>query len=108
VKRTPSQVIAVILVIAGLGFTVITTVKLLLLVHPFNNVGVTVNVTDCAMLEVLEKVPAITELPAAKEVQVTLAEEGVALNKVYVVPSGTIPCVILTGLKLIEPSLHTT
>jgi hypothetical protein len=67
---------------AGLGFTVITTVKLLLLVQPLNNVGVTVNVTDCAMLEVLENVPVINELPDAKEVQVTLAEEGVALNKV--------------------------
>jgi hypothetical protein len=61
---------------------VITTVKGLLFVQPFRRVGVTVNVTVCAMLEVLEKIPAITGELIAKFIQVTLEEEAVAPAKV--------------------------
>ena len=60
----------------------ITTVKGLLLEHPFGRVGVTVKVTVCAILEVLEKIPAITGLPETKFIQVTLEEEAVAPAKV--------------------------
>jgi hypothetical protein len=81
-KVSPSQEVAVILEIYGRGFTVITTVNGLLLEHPFVRVGATVKVTVCAMLEVLEKIPAITEEFAAKFTQVTLEEEAVAPAKV--------------------------
>jgi hypothetical protein len=81
-KVIPSQEVAVILEIYGRGLTVITTVKGLLLVHPFGRVGVTVKVTVCAILEVLEKIPTITELPEAKFIQVTLDEDAVAPLKV--------------------------
>jgi hypothetical protein len=64
--------------IVGVGFTVITTVKLLLFVHPFASIGLTVKVTDCAVLEVLEKVPAIVALIPLNAVHVTAAEEPVA------------------------------
>ena len=52
------------------GFTVITTVKLLLPLHPFVNIGCTVKVTVCTLLLVLVKLPVIAELDAAKDVQV--------------------------------------
>jgi hypothetical protein len=45
-NNTPSQVTAVIAVIDGRGFTVITTVKLLPIQLPVVRVGRTINVTD--------------------------------------------------------------
>jgi hypothetical protein len=80
-NRTPSQAIIVISVIAGRGFTVITTEKLLLLLHPFVNEGCIINVTDCALLDVLEKVPVIAALGPANEVHVIDEEAEDALIK---------------------------
>jgi hypothetical protein len=68
-NNTPSQVIAVIAVITGVGFTVITTVKLLPLQPPLE--GCIVYVTVSAVFNVLVNVPVIVELDPVNKVLVT-------------------------------------
>jgi hypothetical protein len=69
-NSNPSQVTAVIAEIEGRGFTVITTVKVLLFEQLLAWVGCIVNVTDWAILDVLEKVPVMAELVPVNTVQV--------------------------------------
>jgi hypothetical protein len=104
-KDTLAHVVAVNEVIDGIGFTIITTVKLLPTHPPLD--GLSVYVTDNAAFVVLVNVPTIGLTEPANTVLVTPKAEPTALTKLYVVPDGTIPF-DEPGTRLIDPPLHTT
>jgi hypothetical protein len=104
-KAILAQLTAVNEVIDGVGFTVITTVKLLPVQPPLD--GVNVYVTDNAAFVLLVNVPTIIVLEPVNNVLVTPDVEPTALTNVYVVPVGTMPFVA-SGVNAIDPPLHTT
>jgi len=104
-NNTPSHVTAVIFVTVAVGFTVITTVKLLPTQPPLD--GVSVYVTDNAAFVLLVNVPTIIVFEPVNNVLVTPAVEPTALTNVYVVPVGTMPFVA-PGVNAIDPPLHAT
>lgn len=102
VKAAPLHADPVIAVTAGTGLTVIVTVN----VEPMHvpAVGVTVYVAVCAVLVGLLRVP-VTEapLPAAPPV---IPPETAGAPQVYVVPAGTTPLVLFTGVTENATALH--
>lgn len=106
VNPVPLHVSPVIAVIAGLGLTVTVTVKVepTQLPSATDDVGVTVYVAVTAALVVLVRVPPmVTPLPANPPVK----PAPVGAPQLYVVPAGTIPLVLLTGVTEKAVALQT-
>ena len=104
VNPTPLHTEAVIVVIAGAGFTVTVTIKVPPVQLP--DVGVTVQVAVCAVLVGLTRVPLIFAAaePAAPPV---MPPVNVGAAHEQVVPAGTVPFVPLTGVTVNPDPLHT-
>jgi hypothetical protein len=103
VKPTPLQTVELIAVIAGRGFTVITTVNAVPTQLP--DVGVTMYVADCEEFVELVRVPfmagaLVPDAPPA------IPPVTTGTDQLYVVPGGTTPLVILAGVKVKVPPLH--
>jgi hypothetical protein len=105
-NAVPPQTVAVMLVTAGLGFTVTVTVKVepTQLPNATDPVGVTVYVAVTAALVVLVSVPPmLAPLPAAPPVKPAPA----GAPQLYVVPAGTMPLVTFTGVTENAVALQT-
>jgi hypothetical protein len=106
VNPVPLHVSPVMSLIAGLGLTVTVTVKVepTQLPSAGGDVGVTVYVAVTAALVVLVSVPPmVAPLPATPPVK----PAPVGAPQLYVVPAGTIPLVLFTGVTEKAVALQT-
>ena len=92
------------LVKLGFGFTVTVTVNGVPAQLP--KVGVTVYVAVCAVFVGFIKVPVILVAPVP-EAPPVIAPVTVGADQLYVVPVGTTPFVVLTGVELKATPLQT-
>src|SRR5664280_69217 len=97
------QIVDTILFIDATGLTVTVTVKVAPVQTPDN--GVTVYVAVCGVLVGLVSVPLIlaAAAPAAPPV---IAPVTAGAAQLYVVPAGTVPLVISTGVTVNPTVLH--
>jgi hypothetical protein len=103
VKPTSLQTDAVIGVIAGLGFTVTVTVKLVPVQLPA--AGVIVYIAVCVEFVGLVNVPLmLAPIPDTPPVRPPVT---IGASQLYDVPAGTTPFVVLSGEMLKAISLHT-
>lgn len=103
VNASPLQIVAVITVIEGFGLTVTVTVNVGPVQLP--DVGVTVYIAACGEFVVFISAPLTDAAPLPGAPPVKPDPDGG--DHVYVVPTGTIPLVILTGVTENPASLHT-
>ena len=96
-KNTPSQLTAVIAVITAVGFKVTVTVNVEPVQDP--DIGVTIYVAVCCVLEVLVNSPLMFTDPLPVVTPVILPVVP-GVDQLYVVPTGTMPLVTFVGVTV--------